>query len=139
MKRINLKKKIQNYIHKKGEKELSEKLLFKSIKLTQKASYKNFIDILKLAIINLAPIMQVKQLKRKRKRLKEFPFIPSKRIRLFSAVTLIIKNAKLKSTKFSIALSKDFVTYSAKASESLKTNQEYALKLKKYVHYRWLS
>ena len=135
------KKKIENYINKKGKKELSEKLLFKSFKLAQKSSLKNLNRLLKLAILHSAPILKVKKLQKKKRKPKEFPFIVKKKIRVFLAVNSIIFHARSKNANFTSRFYQELFNSAAKNGEVLRNNndtQEYSLRLKKYVHYRWL-
>jgi ribosomal protein S7 len=146
MKKLNnntslLKYKLYNYLLLKGNKNKCEKIVLKSSKLIQKFSNKNHKDLIKIAIINNSPVMQIKQIKRKRKKLKEFPLILSKKIRIFLAIKLILKISN-KTTRFSNILKKEILLSAAYQSNNVKTTtttQEQALKLKKYAHYRWVS
>jgi len=141
-KTILLKYKIYNYLLSKGNKKNCEKILLKSSKSIQKFSPKNHKGLIKLAIINNSPVMQVKQIKKKRKQLKEFPLIITKKIRIFLAIKLILKSSKQKkTTNFSNKLKQEILLSASNQSNSVKkkkTIQEQALSLKKYAHYRWI-
>lgn len=123
-----------------GKKSICEKLLLKTTKSLQKSSNKNHASLIKLAVINNAPSIKIKKIKRKRKKLKEFPFIPSKKTRTFFALKFILTYSKKISTNFYVQIEKGIL----KGSENSQNNkhkendQEQALKLKKYSHYRWL-
>jgi len=139
-KNIKLKIKIQNSLMSSGKKSICEKLLLKTTKSLQKSSNKNHASLIKLAVINNAPSIKIKKIKRKRKKLKEFPFIPSKKTRTFFALKFILTYSKKISTNFYVQIEKGIL----KGSENSQNNkhkendQEQALKLKKYSHYRWL-
>nr|YP_009495530.1 ribosomal protein S7 [Psammoneis japonica]AWQ64260.1 ribosomal protein S7 [Psammoneis japonica] len=136
-----LKNKIYNYLLRNGHKKTCEKILLKSIKLIQKFSDKNEKDLIKQTIVNNAPILQVKQIKRKRKKLKEFPFIITRKIRIFFAIKLILETSKQKlSRNFANKLKQEILLSANSSGEGIKEKkaiQEHALKLKKYAHYRW--
>merc|ERR1712066_916931 len=66
-----------------GCKNISELLFLKSIKKIQKNLEKNHKSILKLLIINNSPIIDLKKIKQKRKIRMEFPYILSKKKRIF--------------------------------------------------------
>ena len=52
---------ITNLLTNSGSKWKSEKILFKTLKVIQKKSSKNVVDILKLAVINSSPYFQIKK------------------------------------------------------------------------------
>ena len=55
-----------------GNKRISEKIFVKTLKTIQKTeSKKDFESILKFSLINSAPLIYVKNIKRKRKRTAE--------------------------------------------------------------------
>ncbi len=141
LKNIYLKEKIVNHITKKGKKEISEKLFFKSLKLNQKSSLKDFNKMVKLAILHASPIITVKRLQKNKRKSKEFPFIVQKRIRMFLAINLIISYARNKRTGFTDCLNEEITNSASNNSFMLRNmneNQENHLNLKKYVYYRWL-
>jgi len=72
-KALFLKNKIYNYMMVDGKKTMSEKKILKSSKILQKNTIKNHKNIIKLAIMNAAPTIQMKQIKkRNEKRLRNF-------------------------------------------------------------------
>jgi ribosomal protein S7 len=144
---INLKNKIINNLTQSGKKRTCEKMLIQFFKKFQKDAFKNYKNIVKLAIKNATPIFLIKKVrigkKRKRKEIN-FPFIPKEKIR----ISISIKNIVLEILK-----KKDFVTKSyknlaaefwltaKKRGEPLKKKveiQEETLKLKKKLtRFRW--
>ena len=71
-----LKQAVLNNIMTNGNKQTSEKIFVKAVKVIQKNKRKkNFETILKTSLINSAPLIYIKQVKRKRKRATEFPFL----------------------------------------------------------------
>lgn len=139
-KNIKLKIKIQNSLMSSGKKSICEKLLLKTTKSLQKSSNKNHASLIKLAVINNAPSIKIKKIKRKRKKLKEFPFIPSKKTRTFFALKFILTYSKKISTNFYVQIEKGILRGSENSQNNKhkENDQEQALKLKKYSHYRWL-
>ena len=134
---INIKEKIKNHIIKEGKKELSEKLLLKSLKLNQKSSLKDSSSLVKLATLQTAPVIKIKRLRRSR----EFPFIMREKVRVFLAVKSIISYARSKRAGFITSFHEEMSNFALNDSTLLKSkieNQEYCLGLKKYVYYRWL-
>ena len=66
----SLKDKMYNRIMLNGNKRTSEKLLFKTIKLTQKISLKKRgEDIVKTSLINSSPTIYIRKIQRKKKKL----------------------------------------------------------------------
>jgi len=137
-----LKNKIYNYIMLNGKKNVCEKMFLKSFKILQKHTIKNQRDVLKLAIINAAPTIQMKQVKKKkRKTIKEFPFILKKKNRIGLSVKFILKSLQKNiKTKMEIAIFKELLLNANNKSSALKTkeiNHKQALLKKKYVFFRW--
>ena len=62
---------------KHGKKTTSEKIWFKSVKVLNKLNIKNHKKLINRSIINVAPLLKIKQLRNKKRRsqLKEFPYI----------------------------------------------------------------
>ena len=138
----HLKNKIFNHLMLNGNKKTCEKFFLKSLKLIQKFSIKNHKNLIKLAIINSTPAIAIKQIKKKRKKnIKEFPFLLSKKIRISLAVKDILTTSKKKESKnLDIILKQKIIESSQHKSTTIdKKNalQEYALSKKKYIHYRW--
>jgi len=140
-KKINFKIKTYNNLMVSGNKTLCEKLILKTVKLIQKSSDKNFLDLFKLAVINSSPTLQTKKIKRKRKKLKEFSYIPNEKTRIFLSLKLILGVLKKDSKNFHNKLKHEIFEISKNNSNINKikeNNQEQSLKLKKYSHFRWL-
>lgn len=138
---LNFKIKTYNNLMLKGNKNICEKLILQTIKSVQKSSNKNFLDLFKLTIINNSPSLQIKKIKRKRKKLKEFSYIPNKKTRIFLALKLILRFSKKGSQNFYIKLKQEVLESSNNYSNTNKiaqNNQDLSLKLKKYSHFRWL-
>lgn len=132
---IYLKEKMYNHLMSEGNKSTCEKVIFKNIKLLQKTSKKNHTDLIKLAVINSSPVIQLRQIrKKKRKSIKEFPYVLKKQNRISLGVKMIVKNNETTSFYEEILL------FSKKRSEVLKikeTKQELALTTKKNIFFRW--
>lgn len=124
-----------NHLMSEGNKSTCEKVIFKNIKLLQKTSKKNHTDLIKLAVINSSPVIQLRQIrKKKRKSIKEFPYVLKKQNRISLGVKMIVKNNETTSFYEEILL------FSKKRSEVLKikeTKQELALTTKKNIFFRW--
>jgi len=138
-----MNKKLINLLSKNGKTTVSEKIWLKSIKLFYRSFLKNPKNIINKAIVTIAPLLKVKQLKQKRKRsrLKEFPFIVSKKNRTSLALKLLInrtgKNVKMKTYK---KLVNELLTTANNSGSLVKARQElyaYAFIKKKYFYYRW--
>lgn len=141
-KSLTLKTKICNYFMFQGNKSISEKFLLRSLKVLQKNINKNHENLLKLAIINVAPIIQMKQIKKKkRKTVKEFPFVLNEKNRISLSIKSILKSLNKKSNyKVYKRFSSELLTISQNKNEVLKTkeiNHENALTKKKYAFFRW--
>lgn len=65
-KQINLIDKIYNHLMVNGNKHVCEKKILKILKFLQKKNKKNNTEIVRLAIINSAPIIQLRQIKKKK-------------------------------------------------------------------------
>lgn len=140
--KLSLKAKIFNHLMINGKKKTCEKNFLKSFKLLQKTVKKNHKNICKLAITNSAPIIQIKEIKKKkRKTTKEFPFTLNEKNRISSAIKYILSILKQKSkTNIHSQLKQEILLSSQNQSETIKkkkTLQDYALTKKKYSHYRW--
>ena len=132
---------ICNQIMTTGNKTTSEKLFLKSLKITQKYETKNSKDIFKIGLIKSSPILFVKNIKRKRKRSVEFPFLLSVPNRVFYGVKFILQNTKHNSSnRFHKKFHEEFLLSSKQLSRSVKKkqsiHQESFLK-KKFSNYRW--
>ena len=138
---VILQNQIINYLIIDGNKQTSENLILKSFKLIQKDYNKSHKELFKSAIINSSPIVNNKQIKRKRKQTKEFPFILKKPIRISQAIKLILKILKNKSeTTFYKKLNSELIIASKNTGNSIKNKKEiheHAFIKKKYANYRW--
>lgn len=138
MKKIIIKKKICNHLMINGSKSSCEKILFKNFKLLQKSTKKNHKELIKSAIINLAPTIQLRQIKKKkRKSIKEFPYVLKKTNRISLGIKNIIKKQKKMPNK---KLFEEIILVIRKKSELLKMNesvQRPILSKKKYIFFRW--
>lgn len=140
--KTNIKNIFLNLLMFNGNKKTSEKLLIKSLKILQKNfNQKNFNDLIKIGLINSAPILFLKNIKRKRKRTVEFPFLLNSNLRLFYGIKFIIKNCSIKKNQsFYNKLEAELVNSSKNISQSVKKkkdlHQEATVK-KKFANYRW--
>ena len=134
MKKMIIKNKIYNHLMVSGNKFSCEKILFKNFKLLQKSTKKNHKELIKYTIINLAPTIQLRQIKKKkRKSIKEFPYVLNKKNR----ISLGIKNMTKKQAK---TFFEEIILVSKKKSDLLKMNeitQKPVLSKKKYIFFRW--
>jgi ribosomal protein S7 len=131
---INLKVKMYNHLMTNGNKNTCEKKILKNFKLLQKTTKKSHLSLIKLAILNSSPIIQLRQIKKKkRKSIKEFPYVLNKSNRLSLGIKQIIK-------KTNKNLYQEILSISKKRSDILKTKEtkhKLALVQKKYVFFRW--
>ena len=137
-----LKTKIYNHFMLQGNKSTSEKVFLKSFKILQKNMNKDHKNLFKLAITNVAPIIQMKQIKKKkRKTVKEFPFVLNQKNRITISIKSIIKTANRKAnSKVYKKFFAELLAIAQNKSEILKikeTNHEQALTKKKYIFFRW--
>lgn len=125
-----------------GKKTVCEKIWIQNVKLFQKSFTKNYKKFINRSIINVAPLVKVKQLQQKRKRsqTKEFPYITTYKTRIALALKFFLtKNQKAKTKTY-----KRIFTELLNASKNngsfitkKKTLYEYAFLKKKYFYYRW--
>lgn len=136
-------KKVINQLLTDGKSTVSEKIWLKSLKLFYKSFVKNHKKAVNRAIINITPLLKVKQLKQKRKRtqLKEFPYIVSNNSRISLALKFFLTKTKnKKETKTYEKLVTELVTVANKSGVNInkkKSLYEYAFLKKKYFYYRW--
>lgn len=133
-----IKNKIYNHLMIGGNKFTCEKILFKNFKLLQKSTKKNHKDLIKSAIVNLAPAIQLRQIKKKkRKSIKEFPYVLKKTNRISLGIKNVIKKQSKTVTEM---LFREIILISKKKSELSKLNetvQKSILSKKKYIFFRW--
>lgn len=137
-KQFIIKNKICNHLMVGGNKFTCEKILFKNFKLLQKSTKKNHKDLIKSAIINISPTIQLRQIKKKkRKSLNEFPYVLKKRNRISQGMKNIIKE---QGKTVSQMLFEKIILISKKKTELSKVNEIYQKPLmskKKYIFFRW--
>ncbi len=93
-----MNKKIINQLLVNGKTITSEKNWLKGIKFFYKSFVKNPKKLLNRAIINITPLLNVKQLKQKRKRSqsKEFPYVVNNKNRVAIALRFFLNKTKSK-------------------------------------------
>ena len=133
-----LKNRIHTQILKNGKLHTSEKILLKGLKFIQYTTKKNCKEIIKNAIINVTPILEIRQIKKKkRKGLKEFSYVLNKQNRITYGIKQFQKYSKI---NFSKSFFKNVILLSKKKSDYLKNKElnqkEFAMK-KKYAFFRW--
>jgi len=137
-KQINLKDKMYNHLMVSGNKLTCEKKILNNFKILQKNNKKNHTEIIKLAIVNSSPIIQLRQIKKKkRKSLKEFPYVLKQKNRISLGIKSIVKKTNKTTDK---DLFQEIVLFAKKKSELLKTKEtkhKLALTKKKYIFFRW--
>jgi len=138
-----MNKKIINQLLVKGKSAISEKIWVKTLKLFFKAFVKNHKKVINRAFINIAPLVKVKQLKKKKRQLqlKEFPYIVNNRKRISSALKFFLNKTSNKSEiKTYQKLSASLLAVTNKSgiiTNKKKSLYEYAFIKKKYFYYRW--
>ena len=141
-----IKQKVFNLIMKKGKKQTSEKLFLKSVKLLQKSSKKNTVNIIKISIVNSTPLTKMKIFKRNKKRKTKhvisFPYL----LTFKQKNTLGIKNLILlsKSQKNSKSFFNNFCDQLINASnkqgkiiENISKHHNESFLKKKFSNFRW--
>lgn len=131
---INLIDKMYNHFMVDGNKHVCEKKVLNILKSLQKKNKKNNIEIVKMAIVNSAPIIQLRQIKkRKRKTLKEFPYVLRRKNRTSLGIKSIITTTRKN-------LSQEILGIANKKHDLLKMKEakhKVALTKKKYTFFRW--
>lgn len=137
-----MKKKIINQLLLNGKTSVSEKIWLKSIKLLHKSFTKNHKKVIARAVVNAAPLIKIKQLKQKRKRLqqKEFSYIVRDKNRLSTALSFLITKTKLNSeTKVHKKLITELLSAAKNSGATINEKKrlyENAFIKKKYFYYR---
>ena len=137
-----MKKKIINQLLSNGKTSVSEKIWLKSIKLLYKSFIKNHKKVIARAVVNVAPLIKIKQLKQKRKRSqqKEFSYIVSDKNRLSTALSFFITKTKLNSeTKIHKKLITELLSTAKNSGVTINEKKrlyENAFIKKKYFYYR---
>lgn len=137
-----MNKKIINQLLLNGKTTISEKIWLKGIKFFQKLIFKNSKKLINRAIINVTPLLKVRQLKQRRKRslLKEFPYIINKKNRISAALKFFLNKTK---NKHETKTYKKFITELLATANNSGTNinrkknlYEFAFVKKKFYYYR---
>jgi len=114
----------------------------KSIKFFDKSSVKDHKKLINRALVNITPLLKVKQLKQKKKRLqvKEFPYITNNKNRISLALKFFLNRTK---SKKEVKMYKMLVTEllavannSGTCTNKKRDLYEYAYLKKKYFYYR---
>jgi small subunit ribosomal protein S7 len=139
---ILLSEKFINYLMLKGKKSISESILFNIFRLLQKISIKNIIYLIKFSLINSSVIISTYKIKNKKKRIiREIPFIMSSKKRIFNSIKLNINFIRSESkNNFLISYKNEILKILKKNSIFLIKKDEIhssALKNKAYAHFRW--
>jgi len=140
----NKKFKLINFLLKKGKKQSAEKILLNSFKLLQKDNIKNINILLKSALINSAPILNVKTLKSARKQNKQIliPVFLSKINRVLFSMKSLTENSKILNGSSSICenMKTEVLHSSLEQSKTVKTKKtihKSAYQNYTTAHYRW--
>tara|TARA_B100000795_G_scaffold134164_1_gene100167 strand:+ start:1165 stop:1686 length:522 start_codon:yes stop_codon:yes gene_type:complete len=140
----NKKFKLVNFLLKKGKKQSAEKILFNSFKLLQKDNIKNINILLKSALINSAPVLNVKTLKSTRKQNKQIliPVFLSKINRVLFSMKSLTENSKILNRSSSICenMKIEVLHSSLEQSKTVKTKKNIhksAYQNYTTAHYRW--
>jgi small subunit ribosomal protein S7 len=146
IKTLDIKHKIFNHLMINGNKETCEKTFLKSSKSLQKSLLKNYQELIKIGIINTAPIVNVKQVKLKKgkkKNVKEYPFVLDSKNRISLAIKFIIETVKKKENKplyLYTNLKQEIIANSQNNGSAIKKKDELqknTLLKKQYAYYRW--
>jgi len=138
-----MNKKIINELLLHGKKTKSEKIWLKSIKSLNKLDLKNPKKLINRSIINVSPLLNIKQLKNKKKRsqLKEFPYIIRSKNRVSATWKFFLNFSKKKTEKnFSNVLVSELLATANNSGikkKKKKSLYEYAFLKKKYFFFRW--
>jgi ribosomal protein S7 len=130
---------IKNLIS-KGKKFKSYKIISDSFRFIQKNSKKNHRQLLQLSVINLAPLFNIKIIKKKRNKSKEFPFFLVNKLRLSLSIKFIIDSIRSKQKLANKMIAKDiFLIMKNDTSLFLKKKMlvDRSFSQKKYANYRW--
>ena len=136
---IMFKNNIYSTIMKNGKKHISEKILLKVFKSLQKTQ-KNSQSVLKLSVLNSSPVIFLKQVKRKRKQTKEFPFLLKPQLRTSYGLKNLIKVCRKENSAFYKNLRLELINSAKKSGKSVGYRSEIhqsAFSKKKFANYRW--
>ena len=113
-----------------GGKFKSEKILTKTLKKIQKHKKHRLDLIIKFAIINSSPFVNIRQIQRKRKQIIEFPYLLNNKLRIFYSIRHLTKK------KF-LANLLESASNSGNAVKFKKIVHKDAFFKKKIANYRW--
>ena len=122
-----------------GKSTVSEKIWLKTLKLFDKSFVRNNKKAVNRAIVNLTPLLKVKQLKQKRRQtqLKEFPYIVKDESRIPLALKFFLTKTKnKKETKMYERLVTELVIVANKSGVNVnikKSLYEYAFLKKVFL------
>ena len=96
-----MNEKIINQLLLNGKSATSEKIWLKSIKFFDKSFVKDHKKLINRALVNITPLLKVKQLKQKKRRsqVKEFPYIINNKNRISLALKFFLNKTKNKNEK----------------------------------------
>lgn len=143
--RTYVKNKIINHLILNGKKNISEKLLLKTMKELQKTSLKQSKKLVNLAIILSIPVFKVHKMikKTKKKKIREIPvIISSKKARISLSIKFILIILKEKSLKyFYIKFYQEILLNIKNESSAIlnknKIQKDALLKKHFFYYYRW--
>lgn len=146
LKKKTIKNKFINLLSINGNKNKIEKLFLKTIKEIQKSTKKQYLNILKLSIVNNYTVLMLKKSKNqkfKRKSLNKtmIPFLLKKQNRiLLSLKSIIIMSKKNSKNSFFLSLKLELMHLFLELKMKKNFNEElYKLIFlkKNFAHYRW--
>lgn len=144
MKKQQIKNKILNSLMCKGKKQVSEKILIKSLKQLHSVSIKWFQKILKLFLILTITSFNLYQIKKKRfnKNSKVFKILKTNYSWVFLAIKFILKYLKvIELKKHFVQLCQEFYLNAWNKgivlSKKIIKQKKVLLNKKKFFYYRW--
>lgn len=138
----NYKNRLLNHITTNGNKRTSEKLLLKTLKLMQTTHQKkDFEAIVQISLINSSPSLYIKQIKRRRRHVVEFPFLLSPKLKIAYALKGLVSNTRKNPSKaFYKSFNLELVDSSRKTSSTYKQKidlHKTGFIKRKFANYRW--
>jgi len=140
MLKIVLTNKFKNLSMKNGNKNISEKLLFKILKELNTNFEKNTTLIFKNFIVKQAIFVNVYKKKKSKTVTYEIPFLVKSSLRIFYALKKIIKTAKTLSKPFFLFFKEELHNTFKQKGEMFKQKEDlykYVFSKKSFSHYRW--
>ena len=141
-----IKQILLNSIMKQGKKQTSEKLFLKSLKLLQKLSNKNTINILKASIVHSSPLIKMKTYRRNKKRKNihviTFPYLltfKQKHVLGIKNLVSVAKNKQNSNYFFDNFVNQLMHSANKKGEiiEKIATQHNEAFLKKKFSNFRW--